>query len=303
MPVVQIFRREENSSQYINPIYIAGFAVAGTIVLGFGIWIGLRTYRRRAASQREAERGAAFLSVRGLVREDQFQSTFAPQTQASTFSRDQMQMDASIILPDKTLPHPHSGRHEDILEYHRRSGSLPRPFALALAVGGGAPRPRPRGSILNPDSDSLARSSVVSMSSRGSRFSILSGSSGGSSPTTGTSRKVRQLFSPVLPDELLLSRLGEELIVIQSFDDGWCVVGREGSAFSSNNPKSLFKSNNPGPEQEKSVEMGVIPAWCFLKPVKGLRAERPIRASSLGITVQMEAPGPSRSELISWSNF
>jgi hypothetical protein len=48
--------------------------------------------------------------------------------------------------------------------------------------------------------------------------------------------------------------------------------------------------------------LGVVPAWCFLKPVKGLRAERPVRSTSLGITVQMDA-GPARDSLVSWSNF
>lgn len=53
------------------------------------------------------------------------------------------------------------------------------------------------------------------------------------------------------------------------------------------------------------VEMGAVPAWVFVKPVKGLKAERPMRSSSLGVTVEMDAgPGfSSREELVSWSNF
>ncbi len=43
----------------------------------------------------------------------------------------------------------------------------------------------------------------------------------------GATRKVRQVFDPVLPDEILV-KLGEQLTIVQSFDDGWCVVGREG---------------------------------------------------------------------------
>jgi len=102
----------------------------------------------------------------------------------------------------------------------------------------------------------------------------------------GKGRKVKQLFSPVLPDELVLS-LGERVTVVQSFDDGWCVVGRD----------SLLKSSE--------VEMGAVPAWCFVKPVKGLKATRPMRTTSLGVTVQIDQ-GPafsSRDEVISWSNF
>jgi hypothetical protein len=99
-------------------------------------------------------------------------------------------------------------------------------------------------------------------------------------------RKVRQLFTPVLPDELVLS-LGEKVTVVTPFDDGWCIVGRD----------SLLKAGE--------IEMGAVPAWCFVKPVKGLKASRPMRTSSLGVTVQLDAgPGfSSREEVISWSNF
>jgi hypothetical protein len=120
-----------------------------------------------------------------------------------------------------------------------------------------------------------------------------------SSQTERHVRKVRQLYTPVLPDELLLCTLGEKLNVIQSFDDGWCVVGRAGPAFNPNH-RSLF-GRSPKPEGE-DVELGVVPAWCFLKPVKGVAAERPMRSSSLGVTVQVAAPG-GREETISWSNF
>jgi len=110
------------------------------------------------------------------------------------------------------------------------------------------------------------------------------------------------LFDPVLPDELLVTH-GERLAIVQSFDDGWCVVGRESSAISraAASAKSLFMSNTMA---EPDVELGVVPAWCFLRPVKGLRAERPVRGTSLGITVQLGGPGfSSRDEIMSWSNF
>ena len=101
-----------------------------------------------------------------------------------------------------------------------------------------------------------------------------------------TQKKVRQSFDPVLPDELVVS-IGETFTVVQQHDDGWCIVGRD----------SVF---NPG-----EVELGAIPAWCFLKPVKGLRAERPMRVSSLGVTVNLDSNptmGP-RDDVMSWSNF
>ena len=57
---------------------------------------------------------------------------------------------------------------------------------------------------------------------------------------------------------------------------------------------------NPG-----EVELGAVPSWVFLKAVKGLRAERPMRVSSLGVTVSLDAPPAlgQRDNVMSWSNF
>jgi len=293
----------------MSPVYIAGIALAGTLVLGLAVWLSIRTYRQRARARREAIAGGTFLSVRGLVRETgDVEKSALPEafqaTQGTTFSRDNLT--SSIVLPNKAITRPTAELREDILEYHRQSGTFPRPFAprpFSFALSAGSPSPTGRPSTLNPDGSSLARDSFMSVSSSYSRFSVMSSNSSViSSPTTGSTRKVRQLFSPVLPDELLLGRLGEKLVVVQSFDDGWVVVGRENN-LATPMAKSLFKSPS-GPPVESNIEMGVVPAWCFLKPVKGLRAERPVRSSSLGITVQMDGPGfSSRDEIMSWSNF
>ncbi len=101
-----------------------------------------------------------------------------------------------------------------------------------------------------------------------------------------------------MPDELLLTSIGEQLRIVQSFDDGWCVVGRK-NGLVLQTAKSLFKST---PLPENDVELGVVPAWCFIKPMNGVRVERPVRSSSLGITVNMEGPS-ARDDLVSWSNF
>lgn len=53
-----------------NPLYLAGVIVAVVIVLVIAIWLGLRTYRKRIAAKREEKMGAAFLSVKGLVKVD-----------------------------------------------------------------------------------------------------------------------------------------------------------------------------------------------------------------------------------------
>lgn len=217
----------------------------------------------------------------------------ALQSAKDTFSRDQLTQ--SVVLPDRALIRPSAPA---VIEYHRQSGNFPKPsmvaqpFSFALnASSEGGPRPPSggnRGSWI----------SFLSASGSGrSRFSVLSSTSSiDSNPTTGTLRKIRQIFNPILPDELLVN-LGDKLTVVQSFDDGWCVVGKEGGAFIQ--PKSLFK-----PEPPSNIEIGVVPAWCFMKPVVGLKGERPIRSTSLGITVQMEGPAfSSREEIISWSNF
>ena len=54
-----------------NPIYIAGFVLAGVLSLGVATWLALRLYRQRVAERRESKMGAAFLSVKGLRPEGQ----------------------------------------------------------------------------------------------------------------------------------------------------------------------------------------------------------------------------------------
>lgn len=51
-------------------MYILGFSIAGAIFLGIAIWVAVYFYRKRLAKKRQDQTGASFLSVRGLVRED-----------------------------------------------------------------------------------------------------------------------------------------------------------------------------------------------------------------------------------------
>ncbi|KAF9468158.1 hypothetical protein BDZ94DRAFT_1184579 [Collybia nuda] len=291
MPVVTLFRRETPHPEPINPIYIGGFCVVGVIILGLGVWGLIRWRRKRASSKREEQRGAAFLSVRGIVKDGIKEKS--SETLPGPFARGLH--DSSVVLPDKVLARPPKTR-DDVLQFHRQSGTFPQPFTpkpFSFALSGG------NSGGLKPDA--AIRASFLSGGSSQNRFSVMStNSSVDFNPTTGTTRKVRQLFDPVLPDELLVARVGEQLTVVQSFDDGWCLVGRESGVLVSN-AKSLFKQN-VAPDSE--VELGVVPAWCFVKPVPGLRVERPIRNTSLGITVQMSGPSfSSRDEVNSWSNF
>ncbi|KAF7330499.1 hypothetical protein MVEN_02489300 [Mycena venus] len=305
MPSLRVFTRNDDSlspSSSLGPEYIAAIGIVGAIVVCLFIWLGIRRYRRRAQAKREQVRIAAFTPVRGVYREPAPEKEFLPENlqaiQGTTFSREQLTR--SVVLPQRVVTRPERGvTDQDILDFHRQSGTFPKPFTFALSAGSPAPAP----------ADGASRSSWVRYSNASSlatsnRFSVISSSSSvDSTPTTGTPRKVRQLFSPVLPDELLLTSLGERLTVVQAFDDGWVVVGRtHGAGSALAQPKSLFKSASPA--EGDSVELGVVPAWCFLKPVKGLRAERPVRSTSLGITVQMDGPSfSSRNELLSWSNF
>jgi hypothetical protein len=198
---------------------------------------------------------------------------------------------ASIILPHQDIVRPDATK-DDILRYHIENGTMTRAFSNASSTlvpptSPGFPSSRPVSIVSFASADGPPSPRSISFFNLGNRrLSTVSSFSAASSFRGVEGRKVRQLFSPVLPDELVLS-LGEKVTVVKSFDDGWCIVGRD----------SLLK---PG-----EIEMGAVPAWCFVKPVAGLKASRPVRTASLGVTVEMDA-GPafsSREEVISWSNF
>ncbi|KAG6880110.1 hypothetical protein C0992_005817 [Termitomyces sp. T32_za158] len=137
---------------------------------------------------------------------------------------------------------------------------------------------------------------VAANKSRFSAFSITSCDN--NSPTTGTAHQVKRVFEPVLPDELLI-RAGESLTLVQSFDDGWCLVGRENNLFVAT-PKCLFRPNTITGD---GIELGVVPAWCFIRPTVGLHADRPIRSTSLGITQLNSREVASRDNIVSWSHL
>lgn len=66
---IHILPRDENGSSQTG-LYVAGFVVAGAIVIGAAAWLTIRFLRQRARRSDEDNRGAAFLNVRGLVKED-----------------------------------------------------------------------------------------------------------------------------------------------------------------------------------------------------------------------------------------
>lgn len=115
---------------------------------------------------------------------------------------------------------------------------------------------RPPGGLQPP-----TNASRQSLSSGGNRFSDISMAS---SVGNAQSLPVRQLFTPTSPDELSLTSIGELLVVLNSFDDEWCAVGRE------------------IPNSGGGMELGVVPLWVFLMPLEGIISERPKRTTSLG---------------------
>ncbi|RDX57478.1 hypothetical protein OH76DRAFT_1493231 [Lentinus brumalis] len=278
---------EEDAS--LNPTIIAGIIVAAVIGLGAALWLIIRWFRKRATTKREQLRVSAFVNFNNAS--DGSMNEKAPSARCNLFSR--TQLDSGVVMPERAVLRPGASRDE-ILQHYTAEGKLPRPFAPFAPPSPISPGLAPDGMDMLPSGRPSSTASwfapifplAGSRSSR--RFSNMSAMSGTSSiGSSGASqKKIRQIFDPVLPDELVIS-LGETLRLVQQHDDGWCIVGRD----------SVFK---PG-----EVEMGAIPAWCFLKPVKGLRAERPMRVSSLGVTVNLDAaPGiDHRDNVMSWSNF
>lgn len=70
-----VARSDEGSSAIgqssLNVTMIIGIVVACVIVVGGGLWLAIHIYRGRQASKRDNRRTSAFLSVRGVVKEDQ----------------------------------------------------------------------------------------------------------------------------------------------------------------------------------------------------------------------------------------
>jgi len=117
----------------------------------------------------------------------------------------------------------------------------------------------------------------------------------------GQTRIVRQKFTPQLPDELLLGKIGEELTIVKPFDDGWCLVSRLAHSASPEEPRTTVHGDY----------LGVVPAWSFMEPSRGQKQkpQRPVRRSSAGISAEMdvqfkaEAGRKRRSKAMSWSDF
>ena len=76
---IRILPRDGDTASTIA-LYVAGFSIAGVVALGAGVWLTIRFLKQRARRSDEDSRGAAFLNVRGLVREagEKYQSETLP---------------------------------------------------------------------------------------------------------------------------------------------------------------------------------------------------------------------------------
>ncbi|KAL0955023.1 hypothetical protein HGRIS_003942 [Hohenbuehelia grisea] len=318
-----IVENQEQPSPF-NPIAIIGFIFAGFVLAGIIVALVVRYMRKNYAAKRLTRRGAAFLDVKGLVRHNHIYDEKSQCSEkrspsiSNQFSR--AQLGPLTVLPTKAHTHPSPPASPTRRSQPPTLGPLsslisyPR-LSLGLFRDTSPTSPTSRGFMLNTSTPLPAnRQSRSSISS----FGLSPRDITGGSPITDV-RRVRQPFTaPVLPDELLATRIGERLAVLQSFDDGWCLVARKDPSSSVPMRRSLF--GPPGALGTEGLDMGVIPAWCFVKPVRGMFAQRPMRGASLVPAHVPPPPSPSeakvapsapmaavkareRTDVISWSNF
>lgn len=123
-------------------------------------------------------------------------------------------MTESVVLPEKAVIRAEGiNSKQEIIEHYTAEGKLPRPFAPFMGSADKLSVPSAEEKSANRQSTaswiSIPRNSFIVPSRRSSMASVaesvLSVSKGGSDK-----RKIRQIFNPVLPDELVIS-LGEQL--------------------------------------------------------------------------------------------
>jgi hypothetical protein len=74
--LVHLVSRDETPEQQLSdqqkltPTLVAGIIVIAALAFGIALFVLIRHLRKKASAQRNDERGAAFLNVRGLVKED-----------------------------------------------------------------------------------------------------------------------------------------------------------------------------------------------------------------------------------------
>ncbi|KAF9500104.1 hypothetical protein BDN71DRAFT_1441200 [Pleurotus eryngii] len=310
-------RSYENTS--FTPLSIVGLILAGLVLLTVVVAVAVRFVRKRNIAKRESRIGAAFLDVKGLIVEETMTKTYSEKEMcvffclvatmslnrvfSPPFSRSYLTQ--SIVLPSRaytraspTSPQPYpSDLHVRLPTAHHCG-----PFGFALDARG--TRRGSRSSFFSTNSvGSEFRFSMTSLFSTGDTNSN-SNSASTMPPIPTDTRKVHQPFNdPVLPDELQIPHPGERLTIFHSYDDGWCAVGRKQFPGITGTRKSAFGGRDAkGGDMYPELEVGVVPAWCFMKPVQGVRVLRPVRGSSLAMDDAKQHDG-DRDGVMSWSHF
>jgi hypothetical protein len=191
----------------------------------------------------------------------------------------------------------------EVVALHKAAGTMPRPFSPANLT---QRTPAHQAEAHRASTSfSFSRASILSARRPDSLSSSLRSSLSSAGPRMGPGvLKVRHVFAPLLPDELVL-RPNEKVTVIQTFEDGWYIVGRK-SPFHAPGPAkpSGYAFGRGTPTDE--VEIGAVPSWVFEKRTPGSpKPERPMRSASLGVTLLDEGNLGlgARDDVISWSNF
>lgn len=195
----------------------------------------------------------------------------------------------------------------EIVAHHQAAGNMPRPFN-PYSNAQSPPSYQTPGVRTSTASFSFSRASILP-SLRNSTVSSSSLYSSSSSRLGQETLKVRHVFAPLLPDELVL-RSNEKLSLIQSFEDGWCIVGRRSPFYAPGLPKPSGYPFGQGVTAEE-VEIGAVPSWVFERRENGVKPERPMRTVSLGVTLVdkdiedkgLGGSGEVRTDVMSWSNF
>jgi hypothetical protein len=194
----------------------------------------------------------------------------------------------------------------EIMAHHQASGTMPRPFS-PHSMAEPPPAYDATGVRTSTESSSFSfsRASILPSGLRNSFSSSLRSSLGSSSARLGSEMLiVRHIFTPLLPDELVL-RPNEKVTLIQKFEDGWCIVGRKSPFYAPGlaNPSGYAFGKGVTADE---VEIGAVPSWVFERRATGTKLERPMRIVSLGVTLVdegTEGAAEARDGVMSWSNF
>ncbi|GJJ09005.1 hypothetical protein Clacol_003226 [Clathrus columnatus] len=271
-----------------------------------------------------------------------YQSANAPRSNGLPSSPRKSRL--NVTIPNHQTPSIRRLSSQEILAHHTANGTMTRPFA-PLPPTTSDPDVTAAGSPYihqNLTTAQISRSSIITNRRRSSLY--LSTSAGEGDPNiddpnlssisivseASSARvqqqqrqqqrpqpnvlKVRTIFTPLLPDELVL-RPNEKLTLIKNCSDGWCIVGRKSPFYVPSPVRKEFGQRNT--ERPDEIEIGAVPAWVFENNDNGngkenVPGERPLRSESLSVVITMgdddevgqreKEKGKERKDVISWSN-